>query len=390
MSLGFDSRPIRRVLPLLITALALVALVAPSAHATYPGANGKIAFGIGNQLRTINPDGSNDTALTGTSCGYDTSSWSPDGTKIAFRACGDIHVANADGSGDTQVTHMGGLASFPSWSPDGTRIVFGHTFIGSTGQEDVNNIYVINADGTGLTQLTTDGHSAAPDWSPTGTKIAFSDGGIYTMNPDGSAKTRLTDGFGSSWSPDGQQLAIANYSGPTGPDNIYKINADGTALTQLTTNTQEHAFAPAWSPDGTKIVYEQFVNRSPTLAVMNADGSGQTPLSSRSPAVAPAWQPIPGPQRSQYKNAAQFCKAERDFLGDAAFAEGTATARTPTGSASAVSRASRGRVPLVVPSLCSRKFMAVVPCVVPQAGQPSIIWLYQASEGWQSGRMRRS
>jgi hypothetical protein len=42
-----------------------------------------------------------------------------------------------------------------------------------------------------------------------------------------------------------------------------------------------------------EVVYEQFVNRSPTLAVMNADGTGQTPLSPRSPAVAPAWQPIP-------------------------------------------------------------------------------------------------
>jgi hypothetical protein len=31
------------------------------------------------------------------------------------------------------------------------------------------------------------------------------------------------------------------------------------------------------------------------------------------------WQPIPGPRRSDYKNAAQFCKAERDFFGDAAF-----------------------------------------------------------------------
>jgi dipeptidyl aminopeptidase/acylaminoacyl peptidase len=276
------------------TCFVALMVAAPSAHATYPGANGKIAYSIGHQIRTINPDGSDDTALTGTSCGYDTPSWSPDGTKIAFRACGDIHVANADGSGDTQVTHMCCLAQFPSWSPDGTKIVFEH-ILGTFDPEapDTINIYVINVDGTGLTQLTTDGQSRAPDWSPTGTKIAFSGHGIYTMNPDGSAQRYLTDGFGSSWSPDGQQLAIARYSGPAGPDNIYKINTDGTDLTQLTTST-EHAFAPAWSPDGTKIVYVQDVNRSPTtLVVMNADGSGQTPLSTRSFLTAPAWQPIP-------------------------------------------------------------------------------------------------
>ena len=33
----------------------------------------------------------------------------------------------------------------------------------------------------------------------------------------------------------------------------------------------------------------------------------------------PDWQPLPEPKRVDFKNAAQFCKAERDFLGDAAF-----------------------------------------------------------------------
>jgi hypothetical protein len=36
-------------------------------------------------------------------------------------------------------------------------------------------------------------------------------------------------------------------------------------------------------------------------------------------ADTPAWQPIVGPQRSDYKNAAQFCNADRAYLGDAAF-----------------------------------------------------------------------
>ena len=34
-----------------------------------------------------------------------------------------------------------------------------------------------------------------------------------------------------------------------------------------------------------------------------------------------SWQPIPGPQRSDYKNAAQFCKAERSFLGGDVFSQ---------------------------------------------------------------------
>jgi hypothetical protein len=32
-----------------------------------------------------------------------------------------------------------------------------------------------------------------------------------------------------------------------------------------------------------------------------------------------AWQPLPGPRRGDYKNAAKFCKAERAFLGEEQF-----------------------------------------------------------------------
>jgi hypothetical protein len=49
---------------------------------------------------------------------------------------------------------------------------------------------------------------------------------------------------------------------------------------------------------------------------MNSDGSGQSLLRD---GEQPDWQPIPGPQRSDYKNAAKFCKAEHDFLGEDAF-----------------------------------------------------------------------
>jgi hypothetical protein len=59
----------------------------------------------------------------------------------------------------------------------------------------------------------------------------------------------------------------------------------------------------------------------PDLFVMNADGTGQvdiTPGTSASE-FRPDWQPVHRPQRADYKNAAQFCKALREFLGDGAF-----------------------------------------------------------------------
>ena len=54
---------------------------------------------------------------------------------------------------------------------------------------------------------------------------------------------------------------------------------------------------------------------------MKTDGSGQHGLLGDCPllAVSPDWQPIPGPRRSDYKNAAAFCRAEREFFGEETF-----------------------------------------------------------------------
>jgi hypothetical protein len=53
---------------------------------------------------------------------------------------------------------------------------------------------------------------------------------------------------------------------------------------------------------------------------VNPDGSNDVLLTAPSGEERfPDWQALPGPQRSDYKNAAQFCKAERDFLGNEAF-----------------------------------------------------------------------
>jgi hypothetical protein len=82
------------------------------------------------------------------------------------------------------------------------------------------------------------------------------------------------------------------------------------------------SFDPTWSPDGRKIVFGS-VSFPNAVYVMNADGSGRYSLSALTGRYGEftGWQPIPGPQRSDFKNAAQFCKAEREFLGESAFVQ---------------------------------------------------------------------
>jgi Tol biopolymer transport system component len=80
------------------------------------------------------------------------------------------------------------------------------------------------------------------------------------------------------WSPVGNTIAFV--SPAPGNDEIFLINADGTGLTQLTSNEWEWDKHPSWSPDGSQIVF--WSNRDTQrkqIWVMNADGSNLRNLS---------------------------------------------------------------------------------------------------------------
>src|SRR5688572_22169599 len=116
--------------------VALCLLAAAPAAATFPGANGLIAWesfgrdGPDADIFTVAPDGSGLTNLTSTSPTNDRYAyWSADGTKITFvseRDGGefDIFVMNADGTGVTQVLANTAEERTPTWSPDGGRLTF--------------------------------------------------------------------------------------------------------------------------------------------------------------------------------------------------------------------------------------------------------------------------
>jgi Tol biopolymer transport system component len=181
--------------------------------------------------------------------------WSPDGRRIAFAGQTEIYSIAPDGGGLTQVTAVHReIASSPAWSPDGTRIAFaagGDTFL--------YEIFTINADGTGLVNLPGEvGEETNPKWAPDGKRIAFlqrppTDYGfsLAVMDPDGSARKVIFPTTGSVydfvWSPHGDQIAFTDFgSAPDFNEDVYKINADGSGLLNLSRSPSYDA-GPSWS-----------------------------------------------------------------------------------------------------------------------------------------------
>ncbi len=125
-------------------------------------------------------------------------------------------------------------------------------------------------------------------------KIAFvrvsSLGGheIWTVNTDGTEAKRLTseaavDSEQPSWSPDGTKIA---FLGQEASARIWVMNADGTGQQPLTSGPQD--FTPAWSPDGTQIAFSRELAQ---IFVVNVADGSERRLTGGFGGGEPAWSP---------------------------------------------------------------------------------------------------
>jgi TolB protein len=133
----------------------------------------------------------------------------------------------------------------PTWSPDGSRVAFySHT---------PDSIWVVNVDRSGPRELAggLEGISGAHmDWSPDGRHILFPwvarNGLIGIVNvSSGEIRYVTEDALHATWSPDGSQVVFHTFSANRDAQ-IAVINADGTGLTQLTSDGKN--CCPVWLP----------------------------------------------------------------------------------------------------------------------------------------------
>jgi Tol biopolymer transport system component len=226
---------------------------------------------------------------------------SPDGTRIAFTSVrpfsqSGVYVADAGGTNESFV-HGG---ESPAWSPDSAQLIL----------RDADGLYTLDADGSNATRLAAPPGAHDPAWRPDGLAVSFvsSAGGcsdVYTMALDGTGLTRVTDAacypapVEFAWAPDGTKLV---FSGPAcdffdgcETDQIFSATVPGGPATALTGaslfQTDGH---PAVSPDGAKIAFERWDWRglvTQDIWVMNADGTGETRLTSGEADHSPSWWP---------------------------------------------------------------------------------------------------
>ena len=228
-----------------VMAIALsFALIGPAAQATFPGKNGKIAFGSA-------PAGTED---------FDTNVMSPEGG-------GRTTIAQPDG---------------PIWSPSGTAL-------GLLPQQHgccfyTTSIYTARADDSDFVRYAFS--SWDPDnlsWSANGSKLLFHarvcrrcDRWVYAMNSDGGALTPLRQGTSPFLGPN----RVANHVHRPGRSSRYGRRRHHRPLLD----------SPATNRGGRRTERESLSFRGQGLYTIRPDGSAEGLLASGGAYVtAPAW-----------------------------------------------------------------------------------------------------
>src|ERR1700676_1146375 len=242
--------------------------------------------------------------------------WSPDGKRVAFLSdfvkAGQrqLYVANvsggdgsATGAETKKLTNVKGFLAAPSWSPDGKTIAVLFTENATRASGPLvaetpltgeikdsffeQRLALVDVATGKLRQISpADTYVYEYDWSPDGLHFAVT---AATGNGDNNwwiaelytldAATGLMKSIykpqmqitNPAWSPDGKQIALIeglmSDEGLTGGD-IFTLNADGSDLHNVTSGMKASAAWLGWQPDGSKILFSEFVGGNSAIATL--------------------------------------------------------------------------------------------------------------------------
>jgi gamma-glutamyltranspeptidase len=252
----------------------------------------RLAFSYLDQIWISAPDGKNGRALRPQSKDTERDPiWSPDGRQIAFAVDSgrgfDIHVVPSGGGDARQITRLSGDERWPSWAGDG-RLIFSHR---QSGRWRLFAADVAGGEPKPLFQDTASDDERYGRVSPDGKRIAYvsdrdsgdGDSDLWVADLAPGPRDRVTRarvvrvrGIESfpAWSPDGSRLAY--FAVRDGAGSVWVLTVDNSASGgdgepaprprpgEQPVLVSRHGGAPAWSPDGRRLVIANLPPPDPT------------------------------------------------------------------------------------------------------------------------------
>ncbi len=260
------------------------------------GSAGKIVFqtASGGPIYIVNADGSDLRYLT---YGMDPA-WSPKGEYVAFTRWGyegGVYVIDADGQNERRLhSYNVQMPKSPRWSPDGAELVFNRYDGGPMQNYDWERNFSFKHPVTGevIASFSFTIEDMPPDAHWLLRVLKVWDGSQW----DGIYRDISSDkyAYAPDWSPDGDKIV---YDGRIGLGMTTPDEVDQSANHWDFTAHYGDAM-PMWSPDGDKIAFNFWQHDHWEIYTINADGSGLKRLTQndifadRAPDnVAPAWSP---------------------------------------------------------------------------------------------------
>jgi Tol biopolymer transport system component len=224
--------------------------------------------------------------------GWDSApAWSPDGTLLAFEDHGvhthagscsldfepTVATVTAAGTARRQVAAAPSVGWEPRWSPDGRRIL---SYTTSLSEASGFGLVVVDAVTRAEMRLTV-GDDGAHSWSSDGETVIFVRGRtqMRRVSAAGGESTVIGRGLAPSASPTEPLVAFIRDGA------LWTALLDGTGARRVVA-VAKHAFAPTWSPDGSRIA----VGDASGVAIVTLADGGVDRIS-RAKAVGFEWSP---------------------------------------------------------------------------------------------------
>lgn len=184
----------------------------------------------------------------------------------------------------------------PCLSPDGKTLAF------VSSRDQVAELYLTDTNGRSPRRITrTERDEWQPVWSPDGKFLLFAsdrDGAdrLYLQSKDGSTARRLTTEEldptvveeSASFSPDGKSVLYVRRQ-PGQPAKLALVSVAGSRRTFLAENQTGPVSEPAFSPDGTQVVFTLGFPDKSGLFLVGSDGKSVRRLTGPD---GPNWHPL--------------------------------------------------------------------------------------------------